>query len=99
MENYMSRTEDKSNSARASRYMVEQGDREVSVLLRNLMEIMVADYIISNQEYKNIEEDYVHYMCGRNPECEIYCEGITTPDMYVQFIVPLYRLSLLYADK
>ncbi len=94
MEHYMSRTEDKSNSANASRYLVESGDRDESVLLRNLVELVIVDYIISNQEYATIEKNYLHYFCGRNPQSEICSELSHNPDAYAEFIVLLYKLSL-----
>lgn len=95
MEHYMSRTEDKSNSAKASRYLVESGDREENVLLRNMVELAVVNYIISNQEYTTIEENYIHYLCGRNPE-SVVCTGFNeSPDAYAQFIFLAGKLAYM----
>ena len=99
MDHYMSRTEDKSNSAVNSRYLVESGDRDEGVLLRNLVELIIVDYIISNKEYGTIEENYLHYLCGRNPDSEICSSLKDSPDAYAEFIVLLGKLSLLYKEE
>lgn len=95
MEQYMERTEDKSNASKESRYLVESGDREDGVLLRNLSEILIVNYIISNKEYGTIEENYLHYFCGRNPENKI-CDSLkNSPDAYAQLMFLLGKLTLM----
>lgn len=98
MEHYMSRTEEKSASAKSSRYLVETGDRDEAVLLRNLVELVIVDYIIANREYQEIEENYFHYLCGRNPESEFCTDYRYSPDAYCEFLVLLGKLTLLYPD-
>ncbi|MCQ2519711.1 MAG: glycoside hydrolase family 9 protein [Lachnospiraceae bacterium] len=95
MEQYMERTENKSNASKESRYLVESGDREEAVLLRNLSEILIVNYIISNKEYGTIEENYLHYFCGRNPENKI-CDSLkNSPDAYAQLMFLLGKLTLM----
>jgi hypothetical protein len=89
----MSRTEDKSDASRASRYLVEPGEIELNGLIRNVFELSVVDYIISNREYKMIEENYLHYFCGRNPESVVYCDMVNTPDAYAELLVVLAKTA------
>ena len=93
MEHFMSRTEDKSNASRASRYLVEPGEIDLNGLIRNVFELSVVDYIISNREYKMIEENYLHYFCGRNPESVVYCDMVNTPDAYAELLVVLAKTA------
>lgn len=99
MEHYMSRTENKSNAANASRYLVESAGLGEEELLRNLVEIIIVDFIISNAEYGTIEENYLHYFCGRNPGSTIMDGMKYNPDAYAEFIVLLGKLKMMHQGE
>ena len=93
MANFMSRTEEKSQASKESRYYVEPGVSDESELLRNTFELIIVDYIISNKEYATIEENYIQYFTGRNPECRICDELAYSPDAYVEFLALVCKVK------
>lgn len=98
MQNFMDRTEEKANASKESRYLVEPAvegeESEVLRLLRNGFEISVVNYIISNEEYTKISQNYVHYLCGRNENSEICKDLVYSPDAYAQFLMILGKLVI-----
>ena len=93
MERFMSRTHAKVASARSNPFMVESEDLTVEELLRNTEELVIVDYIISSVEYQKIEENYLHFLCGRNPGSEIMLDFEYNPDGYAMLLVLLGRLK------
>lgn len=94
MQLFMARTEEKSMAAQASRFYVEPG-KDVVGLLRNATELVIADNIISNQEYENIEMNYLYYLCGRNHQGIDYSKSLDNVNQYAQLLV----LEAELADK
>lgn len=92
MQQFMTRTEEKSNAALASRFYVNEGT-DASKLLRDATELIVADNIISNQEYENIETNYLQYLSGRNHECIDYTKMLDNPNQYAQLLVLVTELA------
>ncbi|MCR5279486.1 MAG: glycoside hydrolase family 9 protein [Lachnospiraceae bacterium] len=93
MERFMARTHSKVASARTNAFFVESTDMTAEELLRNMEELVIVDYIISSVEYQKIEENYLHYLCGRNPESEIMLDFEYDPDGYAMLLVLLGRLN------
>ncbi len=93
MERFMARTHSKAAKARDCGYMVESADMTPEELLRNTEELVVVDYIISSLEYEKMEENYLHYMCGRNIKSELYLDFEYDPDGYAMLLVLLGRLT------
>lgn len=94
MQQFMARTEEKSMAAQASRFYVEP-DKDVANLLRNATELVIADNIISNQEYENIEMNYLYYLSGRNHEGIDYTKSLENVNQFAQLLV----LEAELADK
>lgn len=92
MSEFMSETEAKANMSRQSRYMVESADTSDMDLLRNAVEFVMVDYIVASKEYATIEEDYLHYLCGRNPNAAICDAFADNPDAYAQFVLVAGKL-------
>lgn len=96
MDRFMERTELKSNSAKNAGYLVEEDVSDEAVLLRNLTELLIINYVISNKEYGTIEENYLHYLCGRNPDNAV-CNSLShSPDAYAQFLFLLGKLTYMH---
>lgn len=93
MANFMSRTEEKVAAADASRYGVEPGELSVSELLRNAYEMILVEFIISNNAYLQTEEDYIHYIFGRNAEGIDYSGEIVSPDDCVKLMTVALKLA------
>lgn len=92
MQQFMARTEEKSNAALSSRFYVEP-EKSLPQLLRNATELIVADNIISNQEYENIETNYLYYLSGRNHECLDYTKTLENVNQYAQLLVLVTELA------
>ncbi len=93
MSGFMARTHAKVSAARSNAFFVESADMSAAELLRNTEELVITDYIISSVEYLKIEENYLHYLCGRNPESEIMLDFSYDPDGYAMLLVLLGRLK------
>ncbi len=92
MSRFMSRTHAKSAAARTAPYMVESEELTAAELLRNTEELVIVDYIISSEEYTRMEENYLHFLCGRNPKSEIMLDYGYDPDSYAMLLVLLGKL-------
>lgn len=86
--------EEKAALARGSRYRVQPENLSASELLRNVYELIVIDYILSNTEYEQLEKNYLHYLNGCNSESIDYIKRIKTPDDYAKLIGVSAKLSL-----
>ena len=93
MSTFMDRTEEKINLAESNPYGIESEELTVDELLRNMFELIIVDYIISSNAYTGTEEDYMHYLCGRNPESASLIDDINTPDSLVRFTAFTAKLS------
>ena len=92
MRHFMSKTENIAVNSKEARYLVEEGVFDEAVLLRNVSELVEADFILTSQEYYRIEINYLHYFFGRNPESEICTALSGNPDFYAQFMILLGNL-------
>lgn len=86
--------EEKASKARASRYRVQPEDLEASDLLRNVYELIVIDYILSNSEYEQLEKDYLHYLNGCNAKSMDMIKALNAPDDYAKLIGVSAKLML-----
>lgn len=93
MTSFMDRTHSKVSSARNNAFFVESVDMTAGELLRNTEELVITDYIISSVEYMKIEENYLHYLCGRNPSSKVMLDFPYDPDGYAMLLVLLGRLK------
>lgn len=93
MTSFMDRTHSKVAAARNNAFFVESVDMTAGELLRNTEELVITDYIISSVEYMKIEENYLHYLCGRNPSSRVMLEFPYDPDGYAMLLVLLGRLK------
>ena len=93
MANYMSRIQAFNDSAELSAYGIEEGDYTADDYLRQAYEFIVADYIMSSSAYRSLEEDYLHYLNGRNADSLNYTATLITPDSYVKLLALLAGLS------
>lgn len=93
MANYMSRIQDRNDAAEADRYCVDEGEYTSDDYLRHVYEFIVADYIMSSLSYVSLEEDYLHYLNGRNAESVNFADSLITPDSYVKLMALCGRLS------
>lgn len=92
MADFMAMTEDKVSSAKTAGYLVPP-EETVSALLRNVSELVMADYIIRNQEYGNLEQDYLHYLRGRNNDSINYVKELAAPDDYAMLLILTSKLE------
>ncbi len=92
MRHFMSKAERNAISSKEARYLVEDGVEDEATLLRDVSELVEADFILTSQEYYKIEINYLHYFCGRNPESGICTSFSENPDTYAQFMILLGNL-------
>lgn len=93
MQNFMDETEGIAGRSKDARYLVDEDAEDTASLLRNLSLLVEADYILTSKEYENIEVNYLHYLCGRNPKAK-RCDELTyNPDAYAQFLILVAKLS------
>ena len=95
MAEYMDRTEEKVRAAEAAPFFVEP-DCSFDELLRNTYELIVVDYIISSNAYVPLEEDYFHYLRGRNEYSIDFTEEINTPNQIIQY---MFLAGKLYLER
>ncbi len=93
MSTFMDRTTEKISLADSNPYGIESTDLTVDELLRNMFELIIVDYIISSNAYTETEEDYMHYLCGQNPESESLIDDINTPDSLIRLLAFSAKLS------
>lgn len=93
MQHFMSDVEDIAGSARYSKYLVKEETDDLDLLLRDAFQLTEADYIITSKEYGVIERNYLHYLCGRNPDSIVYVDEINKPDAYAQLIFILSKIE------
>lgn len=93
MSNFMSRTEDKVKAADKNRYAVESIELTSSEILRNAYEMILVEYIISNNAYTSNEEDCLHYLFGRNELSTDLLVNNSTPDDYVKLLCVAAKLA------
>lgn len=74
---FMNRAEQIVQESYGMQYLSEEGWQQCSTeqLLWNAVLLSVADYIITNQEYTGVIENYQHYFLGRNREAVCYLAG------------------------
>ncbi len=72
------KAEEISEKAKASGYLVEQGEGQEHnlLLLQNMMYLTMVDYMISNHEYETVIENHLHYFMGRNRQAVSYIDDI-----------------------
>lgn len=95
MQQFMARVEDQAALSKKPQYFA-QPELNARELVRYADEMVMADYIITNQEYAKIEENYIHYLRGRNIESVNLIDGFSTPDDFAQLLIVV---SKLYSDK
>jgi endoglucanase len=93
MSTFMDRTEEKINLAELNPYGIESEELSAEELLRNMFELIIVDYIISSNAYTETEEDYMHYLCGRNLKSAYLIDDINTPDSLVRLAAFSAKLS------
>ena len=93
MSTFMDRTEEKINLAESNPYGIESEELSAEELLRNMFELIIVDYIISSNAYTETEEDYMHYLGGRNFKSAYLIDDINTPDSLVRLIAFSAKLS------
>ncbi len=92
MQQFMARTEKLATDSKEARYFWAPGCDDDLKILRNIAELVEADYILTSREYGDIELNYLHYLCGRNPDSTIHNEFSDTPDAYAELILLMGRL-------
>ena len=93
MNHFMGRTHEKAALARDCAYMVESAESDPKDLLRNTSELVVVDYIITSTEYLKLEQNYLHYLCGRNIKSELFLDYGNSPEAYAMLLILLGRLE------
>ncbi len=77
MKKIMSQAEDISNSSGKNSYYVstkrEAGD--IDGKLRDMANLALVNYIITNHEYTTLQKNYLDYFLGRNPQNICYVDG------------------------
>lgn len=77
MKKIMSQAEEISNSSGKNNYYVstkrENGD--IDGKLRDMANLALVNYIITNHEYTTLQKNYLDYFLGRNPQNICYVDG------------------------
>lgn len=76
----LKKAEEISQEARSSSFLVpcDEGQTNNSQLLDRMVTQTIVDYVITNHEYDNVIENYLHYFLGRNPISLSYIDGTGT---------------------
>ncbi len=90
---FRDRMEIKADASDSSSFMVESEEFTATELLRTGFEFIIIDYILSNGDYKHIEENILHFLYGRNKESKDYTDELILPDDYVKLMALAARLS------
>ena len=69
-----------SSEARSSSFLVPCDEEQANnaELLNRMITQIIVDYVITNHEYDNVIENYLHYFLGRNPISLSYIDGAGT---------------------
>lgn len=99
MSNFMEDIKQKVSVAQSSRYEICSDSDELKDYLRNAYELILVDYINTNEEFVPLEEDYLHFLCGRNEFSKNYLVGAKTPEELAKLIAVSARLSVSTVNK
>lgn len=93
MQHFMTKTEAIAGASKNARMFVDLSVTDESEMLRNLAELVEADYILTSREYSDIECNYLHYFAGRNETGSIHEDLSYSPDAYAEFLLLMGRLK------
>lgn len=93
MQHFMSAVESIAGKARYARYLVRDDAIADDSLLWDAYQLAEADFIITSKEYDVIEQNYLHYLCGRNPESAVMMKCENRPDAYAQFVFLMAKIK------
>ena len=99
MNSFKSRIKGKADAGDKARFGVDPEAIEVVDQLRNAYEMMLCDYIDNSKEYEGSEEDYIHYLLGRNAYSEKYIESVNSPNAYAELIAVSAKLNKSVKDR
>ena len=80
MKKIMSQAEEISRFGGKNNYYVSahRQDNDIDGKLRDMANMAVVNYIITNHEYSTLQKNYVDYLLGRNPQSICYLDGFGT---------------------
>lgn len=99
MNSFKARIKAKADAGDKARFGIDPETTEVVDQLRNAYEMMLCDYIDNSKEYEESEEDYIHYLLGRNAFSEKYIESVNSPNAYAELIAVAAKLNKSVKDK
>ncbi|MBQ0042470.1 MAG: glycoside hydrolase family 9 protein [Lachnospiraceae bacterium] len=62
-----------SHNSEGSSFLVSNSDLDVQCA--NVVRISIINYVITNHEYVKVQNDYLHFLLGRNVEAKSYIDG------------------------
>lgn len=91
MEQLMDRAEEISKRYEEMLHPVTAKNNGAEELLKHAVELSCANYVMNNYQYTGIEEEFLHYLMGQNPDSVSFYESGEDSARYLLLLAQLIK--------